>query len=63
MIILLILNKAGILNATEMDIMKTHVVKGYPNHLAGKEIGIYGRIIAMADIFDTLEQFLKIRDI
>ncbi len=79
-----ILNKAGILDATEMDIMKTHVSKGYemlntsnrpllktaaivalqhherwdgkgyPNHLEGEEINIYGRITAIADVFDAL---------
>lgn len=79
-----ILNKKGILNEDEFEIMKTHVTigydmlkhsdralmrtaaiialehhekwdgSGYPKGLAGNEINLYGRVTALADVFDAL---------
>ena len=78
-----ILNAPRKLNASEMQIMRTHVERGYeklrnsgkfpnevlaailqhherhdgsgyPNRLAGEEIGLYGRIISICDVYDAL---------
>ena len=78
-----ILNAPRKLNAGEMQIMRTHVERGYeklrssgkfphevlaailqhherhdgsgyPNRLAGEEIGLYGRIISICDVYDAL---------
>lgn len=79
-----ILHKPAKLTTEEMEIMKTHAVKGhellkhskrkltsaaaviakehhekwngtgYPNGLKGDEIHIFGRIVALADVFDAL---------
>ena len=78
-----ILNAPRSLNANEMQIMRTHVERGYeklrssgkfsqevlsailqhherhdgsgyPNMLAGDQIGLYGRIISICDVYDAL---------
>jgi HD-GYP domain len=78
-----ILNAPRRLDADEMQIMRTHVDRGYeklrisgkfpelvlsailqhherhdgtgyPQHLAGDEIGLYGRIISICDVYDAL---------
>ena len=78
-----ILNAPRSLNPSEMQIMRTHVERGYeklrssgkfpqevlsailqhherhdgsgyPNMLAGDEIGLYGRIISICDVYDAL---------
>ena len=79
-----ILNKKGILDESEFEIMKTHVTigydmlkhsdrpimrtasiialehhekwdgSGYPQGLSGDEINLYGRVTALADVFDAL---------
>lgn len=79
-----ILNKKGILDEDEFEIMKTHVTigydmlkhshrplmrtasiialehhekwdgSGYPQSLVGEKINLYGRVTALADVFDAL---------
>lgn len=78
-----ILNAPRRLNANEMQIMRTHVERGYeklrssgkfpqevllailqhherhdgsgyPNNLSGDQIGLYGRIISICDVYDAL---------
>lgn len=79
-----ILNKKGLLDEAEFEIMKTHVTigydmlkhsdrpimrtasiialehhekwdgSGYPKGLKGNEINLYGRVTALADVFDAL---------
>ena len=55
----------AMLNHSNRDIFKTAAIiahqhhekfngQGYPNGLAGEEIHIYGRIAALADVFDAL---------
>ncbi|RKP46735.1 DUF3369 domain-containing protein [Cohnella endophytica] len=55
----------AMLNHSNRDIIKTAAIiahqhhekyngKGYPNGLAGEDIHIYGRIAAIADVFDAL---------
>ncbi|MEX2460025.1 MAG: DUF3369 domain-containing protein [Paenibacillaceae bacterium] len=55
----------AMLNHSNRDIFKTAAIiayqhhekfngKGYPNGLAGEDIHIYGRIAALADVFDAL---------
>lgn len=50
-------SKTPLLRAAS-DIARTHHEKyngtGYPNHLAGKDIPIFGRIVALVDVFDAI---------
>jgi putative two-component system response regulator len=51
-------NSTSVLIATGAEIALTHHEKwdgsGYPDHLAGEDIPLTGRIVAVADVFDAL---------
>ena len=53
-----IIFKKGIISQAVYDGILSHHEKfdgsGYPNHLAGKSIPLYGRILTVADVFDAL---------